>query len=268
MKSRIIVAALLVPLLLVVMLFTPDICFAIVVAVISAISAYELLTAAGMNAGRWSMCFVVLSSVSIPICVCLGVELSEFIIYCLVVLVFMEAIAAYQTERQISFLFIVMVVFAGGVIPVFLSALVKLNEMGEFYALLPFVIAFLSDAGAFFVGLTVGKRKLMPTISPKKTVEGSIGGFFVTIIAMIVYGVILNRFLGLIVNYPAAILYAVLGSAVTQLGDLAFSLIKRELHIKDFGKLLGEHGGMLDRFDSMVFVAPLVLSLVEWIPVF
>lgn len=268
MKSRIIVASLLVPLLLAVLLFAPDICFAIVVAAISSVSAYELLSAAGMDAGRWSMGLAVISSAAIPLCVCIGVELSESIVYCLVVFVFIEAVTTYKTERQLSFTNIVMVVFAGGVLPVLLSSLVELRVMGRFFALLPFVIAFLSDAGAFFIGVSVGKRKLMPKISPKKTVEGSVGGFLAAIIAMIVYGVVLSRYFGLTVNYPAAILYAVLGSAMTQLGDLAFSLIKREFNIKDYSKLLGEHGGMLDRFDSVIFVAPLVLALVQWLPVF
>lgn len=268
MKSRIIVAILIVPVLLGVMLFAPDICFAILVAAISAISAFELLNAAGMGYDRWAMRLAILSAAAVPICLCLGVERSEFIIYCLVVFVFVEAFAVYKTERQMSFALIAMAVFAGGIVPVFLSSLIELSMMDKLHGLLPFVIAFLSDAGAYLVGVTMGKHKLIPKISPKKTVEGSVGAFVLTIAAMILYCFIVNRYFEISVNYPVAVLYAVLGSAVTQLGDLAFSYIKREQEIKDFSKLLGAHGGMLDRFDSMIFLAPLVSALVDWIPVF
>jgi len=268
MKSRIIVAVLLVPLLLAVMLLTPDICFAIVVAAISSTAAYEMLTVTNTHLGKWTTGCAVLSSAAIPMGACFSVDISIIAIYCLVVLVFMRAVLAYKTEGQVSFFSIVMIVFAGGIIPLLLSSLVELRVIGKTYALIPFVIAFLSDAGAYFIGLALGKRKLIPKISPKKTVEGSIGGFLVSTVAMLVYAAILDRFFHMDVNYALALMYAILGSAVTQFGDLAFSMIKRELEIKDFGELLAEHGGMLDRFDSMIFLAPLVLVLVNTIPVF
>jgi len=270
MKSRIIVAVLLVPILLIIMLFTPSICFAILVGAIAAIAAHELITAVNSSAGRLTTGFAIISAAAIAICAAFGIDVSMFIIFCLMVVLFLQAISAYKTEHEISFLEIVMAVFAGGIIPVFLTSLVNLRIMdnGKFYVLIPFVIAFLSDAGAYFAGITLGKHKLIPRVSPKKTVEGSVGGFAASIIFMQIYCIVLERFFGFTVSYPIALIYAILGSAVTQLGDLAFSMVKREFDIKDFGKLLAGHGGILDRFDSMVFVAPLVLILIKWFPVF
>ena len=85
---------------------------------------------------------------------------------------------------------------------------------------------------------------------------------------LLLYGLVLQRFAGLTVSLPVLALYGLLGSAVTELGDLSFSLIKRQYGIKDYGHLLPGHGGMLDRFDSMTFAAPMLLLLVEIIPAF
>lgn len=270
MKSRIIVAVLLVPILLIIMLLTPAICFAILVGAIAAIAAHELITTTNSHAGKRTTSFAVISAAAIAICAGLGIDVSMFIIFCLVVILFIQAISVYKTEHAISFREIVMAVFAGGVIPVFLTSLINLRIMdeGKFYVLIPFIIAFLSDAGAYFAGITMGKHKLIPKVSPKKTIEGSIGGFAAAIVFMLIYCLILERFFGFTVSYPIALIYAILGSAVTQLGDLAFSMVKREFEIKDFGKLLASHGGILDRFDSMVFVAPLILALIRWLPLF
>ena len=85
---------------------------------------------------------------------------------------------------------------------------------------------------------------------------------------LLLYGLALRRFAGLTVSLPILALYGLLGSAITELGDLSFSLIKRQYGIKDYGHLLPGHGGMLDRFDSMTFAAPMLLLLVEIIPAF
>ena len=148
-----------------------------------------------------------------------------------------------------------MSLFGAFIMPVLFSLLVLLRA-GEDWSrvvLLPFIVAWASDTGAYFAGSFFGKHKLCPSLSPKKTVEGAIGGLLLAAVGGVVYG--------LIVGKADLILLAViglLGSAVGQFGDLMFSCIKREYGIKDYGKLMPGHGGVLDRFDSSVVTIPLV----------
>ena len=105
-------------------------------------------------------------------------------------------------------------------------------------------------------------------MSPNKTIEGCVGGLLIGMVAMAVYGVILVYTTPYYIYFGALILYGFIGSVMTQFGDLAFSLIKREYDIKDYGRFLAGHGGVLDRFDSMVFTAPAMYLLVLAVPPF
>ena len=124
----------------------------------------------------------------------------------------------------------------------------------------------MSDTGAYFTGYFLGKHKLAPVISPKKTVEGLIGGVFGAIVGVVAYALAMKFYLGFAVNYYYIPVYGILGSFGAVLGDLCFSVIKRQTGIKDYGNLIPGHGGILDRFDSMVVVAPLVEVLMLYIP--
>ena len=112
------------------------------------------------------------------------------------------------------------------------------------------VSTYLTDTGAYFVGLTMGKHKLAPRISPKKTIEGAIGGWIIGSIGSYIYAttVIAGRF-----DLDLLIVASLLMPPMGQLGDLAFSSIKRHFNIKDFGHLFPAHGGVLDRIDSLLF---------------
>ena len=129
---------------------------------------------------------------------------------------------------------------------------------GNIYIWMIFVIAFLTDTFAYFVGRFLGRHKLAPAISPKKTIEGSIGGIVFAVIGMIVYGVVLQQMFHMTLPVISLIVVAVLGSVAGQCGDLAASMIKRHCDVKDFGKIIPGHGGILDRFDSILFVLPIV----------
>ena len=116
------------------------------------------------------------------------------------------------------------------------------------------------------MGVFFGKHKLAPSISPKKTVEGLFGGIAAAIFGMMIFGLVLSLGFSLRVNYLIAIFYGVLGSLASVMGDLTFSVIKRQAGIKDYGNLIPGHGGILDRFDSMTIVAPLTEALLIILP--
>ena len=125
---------------------------------------------------------------------------------------------------------------------------------------MPFIGAWVSDTFAYFTGRLLGRHKLAPAISPKKTVEGSIGGIVFAVAVFAAYGLILAS-RGFSPNYLALCLAGLFVSILSQIGDLALSLIKREYGVKDYGKLFPGHGGVLDRFDSVIATAPIILIL-------
>ena len=270
MKERIIVAAIFVPVLFVVLFFLPPYALAAVVAIICAISAYELLCAIAGKANKRIRVYAVVSAALIPAGVYFGHGAMVFkaVFLLLMCIMFIEAVAVFKTDRQITVAQILVTLFGGALIPYFLSSLIGLKLMpeGRLFVLLPVICAFVTDGGAYFAGYFFGSRRAFPTVSPKKTVEGCIGGIAVGTAAMVIYGIVLSRMTLYDIRFWALIIYGVVGGAATELGDLAFSLIKREYDIKDYGTLLPGHGGILDRFDSMVFAAPAIFLLVSIIP--
>ncbi|MCH5202370.1 MAG: phosphatidate cytidylyltransferase [Oscillospiraceae bacterium] len=128
-----------------------------------------------------------------------------------------------------------------------------------FFAVLTMAIPWGADAGAYFVGLKYGKNKLCPNISPKKTVEGALGGIASGVVVAMIIGLVFNFIFGYdYVNYIALIVIGLVNTPLSILGDLSFSVIKRNLGIKDYGDIIPGHGGMLDRFDSIIVTAPFV----------
>lgn len=140
--------------------------------------------------------------------------------------------------------------------------LVRREPAGKYIVWIIFITAWLSDTMAFAIGRRFGKNKLIPEISPNKTVEGAVGGLAGSVIFNLIFGLICSSFFGRSVYYIPLIILSVIAGIMSQLGDLAASCIKREHGIKDFSKLLAGHGGILDRFDSVLFVAPVVYYFV------
>ena len=158
---------------------------------------------------------------------------------------------------------------AGLLIPYMLSSLIRILNMdlGRYVILIPFVVAFMSDAGAYFIGLKFGRHKLAPVVSPNKTIEGALGGIAFAVVSMLVYALIIDLLPGnLRVNYGLALLYGFFGSLLGIFGDLCFSIVKRQTGIKDYGNLIPGHGGVLDRFDSLTLVAPAMEVLLVLLP--
>ncbi len=127
--------------------------------------------------------------------------------------------------------------------------------------LLVFIAAFLTDIFAYFVGCAIGRHKLIPDVSPKKTVEGAIGGILGCVLVTVLYGMLLSWKFDIKLGLVPLSLLAVVLSVVSQLGDLVLSQLKRRHGIKDFGKLFPGHGGVLDRFDSVLAVGSFLYLL-------
>ena len=135
-------------------------------------------------------------------------------------------------------------------------------EYGKLYVLAPFFIAFAGDSLSMGFGMWFGKRKMAPHVSPHKTWAGGIGGPIGSALGMLLLGFIGQRWLGYAPDYLELVKVGAGANLFGQLGDLSMSLIKREAGIKDYSHLFLTHGGMLDRFDSTLFIAPIVYLFV------
>ena len=137
--------------------------------------------------------------------------------------------------------------------------LIRYMNNGVYLFEMVFIGAWVSDSMAYFTGRLIGKHKLAPVLSPKKTIEGSIGGIVFTILAFVLYGLIIEGISDLDANlWLLAVMGGVL-SVVSQIGDLWASLIKREYGIKDYSKMLPGHGGVMDRFDSILSISTILM---------
>lgn len=133
-------------------------------------------------------------------------------------------------------------------------------------AMMPVVLTWASDTGAYFAGRAFKGPKLIPSVSPGKTISGAIGGVVLTVVAcFVLVNYALRPYAQLAFSPANIVLFAVLVSVVAQTGDLAESLLKREAGVKDSGTLLPGHGGALDRFDSLFFVLPVAYALYWWL---
>jgi phosphatidate cytidylyltransferase len=269
MVGRILVALVGVPLLIVILLFCPYAVLPVAFGLLSAIGAYELLRATGAVKRLRMIVYAILLALCVPFWYYFGCHPLWAVggLFVFLLLLFGEAIASRQETKAEE---IALCCFAGLIIPMMLSVFVLMSDAphARLYLLLPFVSAFTSDAFALFAGMSLGKHKLAPVLSPKKTVEGSVGGFLGAMVCCLIYGLVVQYALPVRANLLALALYGLLASLVSQMGDLSFSYIKREYGIKDYGKLFREHGGVLDRFDSVIFCAPLTFLLMNVIPFF
>ena len=146
-------------------------------------------------------------------------------------------------------------------------AYLRLQEHGLWYVILVIISCFGTDTGAYFIGRAFGTHKLAPIISPKKTIEGFIGGIAINVVAYLIVGFILRFAVDIPIRLPLLAGLGVVCGALDQFGDLSMSAIKRNFGVKDFGNLMPGHGGVLDRFDSLLFVGSFVCVFITWIPI-
>ena len=266
MKTRVIAAVVLLPLLLAVLLALPGFCTGILFGVLGAIAAYELLHSTGLVKQARLVIYCAVMALYIGLWSGFSWDYSWLMLGGLVFLGLLYAELLYS-HGALPFQSIGICMMAGFVIPFFLGSIARIRSMesGVYYVLIPFAMAFASDTGAYFTGCALGKHKLAPNISPNKTVEGFVGGVVSAIVIMMLYTLVL-QLIGFRVNYLFGAVYGLLGSLAAVFGDLVFSAIKRQAGIKDYGNLIPGHGGVLDRFDSMTVVAPLAEVLLMILP--
>ncbi|HKM22836.1 MAG TPA: phosphatidate cytidylyltransferase [Lachnospiraceae bacterium] len=158
-----------------------------------------------------------------------------------------------------------MAAFYGIVYAPVLMSFIYLTRMlphGEYIVWLIFISSWMNDTCAYCVGVLIGKHKLAPKLSPHKSVEGSIGGVVgAAIVAGLFAFFLVEKVMQEQAIVPVFVLIGAVGAIVAQIGDLAASAIKRNYEIKDYGKIIPGHGGILDRFDSVIFTAPMIYFL-------
>jgi len=275
MKVRTITAAIILAVAIPILIFSKYIVYPIALALVALAAVFELLRVIGAHR-EWIISVpAYIISLALPLSAYFVTE-STRIIYLLsaaaVVFAYMLYLmcAAVFSHGRIAFSKIGEAFVAVTYIVISLSSLSTIRYMthGMFCFLLVFLTAWGSDVMAYVVGSLMGKHKLIPEVSPKKTVEGAIGGILSAILACILYGYIIECLTDVCANYLSLSLIGLLLSVVSQIGDLIASLIKREYGVKDYGNLLPGHGGIMDRFDSVLAVSAPLMVICLVIPPF
>lgn len=261
MGTRILSAIVGVILLLVVM-FSKSIVFTVAVSLISSIAVYEVLKA--YKYSQYKL-FVVTGVLFSFLFAWAGYFKSE-ILFLVIFLIFALYVGILlKKHHEIFTKDILTILSINLIIPFAFATLgyIREGEHGIFLVWLPFISAWLTDTFAYFGGYFFGKNKLCPEISPKKTKEGAVSGVIGAVIGYIVYAYILSNVWDYNVNIINFVIIAILTSVLSQMGDLFASLIKRENGVKDFGNIMPGHGGVLDRFDSLILTSPFIFIFLK-----
>ena len=268
MLKRTITAVCMMAVFIPICIYSGTIIFNIAMSALSLIAVYEMLSCVGAKKNVPVLALSCLLGAALPIIpyytndFTLHIALVCYIIYLIVILSFMVFSRGSEDFATVSAAF--MGVFY---ISVSFTAVVLLRENGAYLYLLAFFGPWVSDTFAYIVGRLIGKRKLIPEVSPNKTIAGSVGGIVATAAFFVGYGFAVAKLADLS-STPNIIAMAVAGaivSVISQIGDLTASYIKRRYGVKDYGKLFPGHGGVMDRFDSVLLTAP-VLYIISELP--
>lgn len=266
MKQRIITAVVAFFVLLPVLIFSDTFIFPLGLAVCAVLSVWEMFACVGLkNAWLFTAPMYVLGAafpflirylpdrdLLAPIAICAAVV---WTLYAFTVLIFSHG--KYPLEAVFVASFSLFYIFIG------FNAILFIHDCepgGKYLYYICFLGAWITDIFAYFCGRAFGKHKLIPDVSPKKTVEGSTGGTVFCILVMVIFGFVVEK---LVPEISANLLiFAVAGfliAVVSQIGDLSMSVIKRKYGVKDYGFIFPGHGGVLDRFDSVIAVSALLM---------
>lgn len=268
MKTRIITALIGLPILGVILFFYDTVALNIALALVGAMAVYEMTYNTRLVTNKGLVLVSMLYALFVPFSQINAVEPYAK----LVLMVYVVALVCilFARHNALSFQQVAVSFTVAMTIPFALSCLVFVRDLqpqnvklglGLYYIILILICAWISDAGAYFIGRAFGKHKMAPTISPKKTIEGAVGGVVFCVIFNIAFTYVYFEIMkssGTVVeaNLIYLTVISVVGSLVGILGDLTASIIKRQCGIKDFGNIMPGHGGIVDRFDSILFIAP------------
>ncbi len=260
MKTRVISAMVGLVLLGAVLCFFETAVLDIAIVALSVIAVYEMINAAGIwkNKKFSGVCLVFAAFFSTEFYQTIG-SISGYIelLFAIIVLLFVMSDHAKFKVTDAAYAF-----FFTFFIPKAFSTMLLFRNFGEpisyFLILMSFAVAWLNDTCAYFSGYFFGKHKLCPKLSPKKTVEGAIGGVLGDVILCCILAFMFCKFTGHFVNWLSFAIFLPIGAVLSIFGDLCASAIKRQFNVKDYGKIMPGHGGIMDRFDSWVFVAPIL----------
>ena len=264
LKSRVLVAAVGVPVLLWVVMWAPKLVILVALCLLAGIGAMELQQCVS---GQKKSEMVGISAVVAVFTVTWYYERPAHIAMLVIIEVMVVFAYAIVKGGEVKFTQIMAAIFGSFAIGYSFAAFLRMEAAGyhRVWLLLPFILSFACDTFAYFVGCSIGKHKLAPKVSPKKSVEGSIGGLAGNVLCGCLFLLVMNRMFGETIGYGAMVVLALCCGVVAQIGDLSFSLIKREFGIKDYGKLFLAHGGVLDRFDSVLFVVPVIEIILNFV---
>ncbi len=274
MKQRILVAVVGIPLLLAVLCWAPDWATALLLAALSVIAAHELLTAVcgAEKAKRWTALPAVTGALVIAAVYFSGEHYADspagtvlrWLIAAAVLALLLASVLTYGRPGALVLQDVCVMAVAGLVIPWAFSCMLQLRMLphGAGLVLMPLVAAFCSDSAALFTGMACGRHKMAPLVSPHKTVEGALGGIAGGVVGMVIFRIVFYFCTLVPLHIGWCVVIGLAGALMGELGDLSFSVIKRQVGIKDYGRLLPGHGGVLDRFDSVLFAAPMIWMIV------
>ncbi len=271
MKTRILSGVCIFAFLLI-LVFTSGIPFILnlIMAAVATAGIYEILKVAGLHTRKLMTVGTMAYAAIFVFCADPAIPFYREIHLLLTFLLFIAALTYYLKDYKNTklpdlafalFMAVLVAWFFGAVI------LTRRTEFGFWNLVMIFILAWVPDTGAYFCGSLFGKHKLAPVISPKKTVEGAVGGLVICVAISFLCAFVVSLF-GAKVNYPIVAAYAIPGTLISILGDLTASLIKRYYNVKDYGNLIPGHGGIMDRFDSIWFVAPFMYLMTQICPIF
>ena len=265
MLKRIITALVLIAVLFVPLcIFSGTPAFPIIISILAGVAVFEVTKCTGLHKNIPVLVMSILFSVSEGLCswfmpesrrlIVMFVIFTVYLLFMLFVLVF--------SRGKIDFEVFCAQFFAVFYVTLGFTCIILIRLLNDHIYLPVLIGPMVTDISAYFIGKLLGKHKLIPEISPKKTVEGSVGAIIVTVIAFGIYGAVTGEPSGLPV--PGFVVMGAAGaivSVVSQVGDLVMSCMKRRFDIKDFGKIFPGHGGLMDRVDSIIISTPFIYAL-------
>ena len=241
----------------------------ILVAVVAAVCVREIFKAGALLKNFWLLIPSMLFSVLWPLLLKTDYLMLLLFVYFFAMFVIMVTHSEKISFDKMAFATLSPLVITLGMGSAVLLCYRDLNH-ALYYVMLSIAVPWVADSGAYFVGSFFGKHKLCPNISPKKTIEGAVGGIAAGVLGAVIFALIFDLFVFSnreSTKYLPLVIMAALGGVVSIFGDLSFSIIKRSCHIKDYGTAIPGHGGILDRCDSLIFTIPFIFIFTEYFPI-